>query len=498
MPLADSVFRSSLFQIFVNLFQKTVGVVSTLILARILTPDDFGVVAVLAVSVHFIDILSDAGGRQYLIQKSELSEADTNTAWTLNLLFKGGLALMLVVLAPLVANVLDNAELALAIQVVAISIPLRALENPGMILYAKELNYSPIFKLSVIQKLISFIVVISVAVIDRSYWAIVAGDIAAALALFLLSYVFSSYRPSLTLVKFQLQWGFSQWAVLRGMTGFARSQSDVVIVSKLFQPGLLGSYHLQREIALIPVFSLILPAIEPLLAAIAKAKADPELLRHRVVISFLSLALFLTPVCVFTFMFSESIVGVLLGAQWVDQHRLLAWFSLMLFAFSFNALISDCFIATNRMKLLFLFDLGSTAFIIAILASNLHLGIVDFACLRGWVGLFVTCVLFVVVNIMLGIKTITLVVNLLPSTIALIVTCWVTFTMSSFVLIETELSAIKLVVTGLIFFTCYFLLFITLSVLLKKWLKENSHIIVVLSNSLKSIINQRIMSLDDR
>ncbi|MFA7556099.1 MAG: oligosaccharide flippase family protein [Spongiibacteraceae bacterium] len=411
MSITHRVFASSAFQVAINIMQRLIGVVSTLILARLLTPNDFGIIAILAITIHLTDILSDAGSQQYIIQKQDTDDDDLNTSWTIDIIGKCTLTLVICLLAPAIANTLDNPLLTDAIRLIALSIPLRALRNPGLILLAKELQYQKLFKLNLYQKLLSFAAVMLVVVIHPSYWAIIAGDIVAAAILLIGSYQVHSFRPQLTLQRFKQQWAFSQWSLLRGITGFLRSQADILIVSKLFPTGKLGGYHLQRELALIPALSLVIPAIEPLMTAIAKAKYDTELLGYRIRLSLLTLFTLLFPLSVFIFLQSELIVTVLLGKQWIPQHQLLAYFSLMFFAFCLHALISDCFTAIDRLKTLFFFDLLSTVVIIAVLLAAMHTDLNTFALIRGGAGLIITASLLLLLNVLIQFKLTTLLIN---------------------------------------------------------------------------------------
>jgi O-antigen/teichoic acid export membrane protein len=457
MSITKSVFQSSSFQVAINLIQRLIGVVSTLILARVLTPEDFGIIAIVALTVHLIDILSDAGSQQYIIQKQDADKADLNTAWSIDILGKFLLTLIIWILAPFISENLNNPLLTDAIRIVSLSIPIRALRNPALILLAKEFQYKKLFKLSLTQKLISFSAVMLVITITPSYWAIITGDIIAAIIMFIGSYVISDYRPSWTLQKIREQWSFSQWALLRGITGFGRSQADMLIASKQFPPAALGGYHLQRELALIPAFSIVIPALEPLLSAIAKAKYDNKLLAYRIRLSMITLLAFLIPLSIFIFSESKAITSVLLGDQWVSYHQLLGFFSLMFFAFCFHALVSDCFTAINKIRSLFFFDLLSTAVIICFLAIFSNSDIFTFSLARGLIGAFITASLVFLLNKYTHFKLLQITYNMLPILLATFCS-YILKGMSSISAIEESWSFFYLSFNAFVFFTSYILL----------------------------------------
>jgi len=479
MSITQRVFTSSAFQVAINLAQRLIGIVSTLILARMLTPDDFGIIAILALTIHLIDILSDAGSQQYIIQKQNADDIDLNTAWSIDIIGKFTLTALICLIAPLIAETLDNPLLTDAIRIVSLSIPLRALRNPALILLAKEFDYQKLFKLNIVQKLSSFTAVMLVVAINPSYWAIVTGDIVAALIMLIGSYRIHAYRPKWALAKFREQWSFSQWALLRGLTGFGRSQADILIVSKLFPPAALGGYHLQRELALIPAFSLIIPAIEPLLSAIAKAKNDHQLLCYRLRLSMISLLALLIPLSVFIFLQSKLIVSVLLGEQWIQHHTLLGYFSLMFFAFCFHALISDCFTAINKMRVLFYFDLASTVVIISILLAFSNLEMQYFALARGLAGLLITMSLLFLLSTLTHFNLKKLILNTSPCVLATalsLISCQISITL----LPTGTWDLLSLTFFTLVFFCTYLLTLLVITKVLasllftSKVLKEGS------------------------
>ncbi|MBL4763618.1 MAG: oligosaccharide flippase family protein [Gammaproteobacteria bacterium] len=476
MSLTKKVLAGSYFQILINVFQRLIGIISTIILARLLTPNDFGIIAILAITVHLIDILSDAGSQQYIIQKQSINDDDVNTAWTIDIIGKVFLTLVIWLLAPLIADTLNNPLLTNAIRIVSLSIPLRALKNPGLILLAKNLQYQKLFKLGMYQKFLSFASVMIFVLISPSYWAIIVGDIVSATIYLVGSYYIDSFKPRLTLKKVVEQWRFSQWALLRGITGFLRSQADILIVSKFFPTASLGSYHMTRELALIPALSVIIPATEPLLSAISQSKHDRELLNYRIRLSLVTLIAILLPLSVFIYLYSQEIVTVVLGEQWIEYHQLLGFFSIMFFTFCLHALISDCFTALNKMRKLFYFDLLSTIFIITILMLSTKSTVFEFSLIRGIAGFAITGTLLVILErlTLFGLKK--LAQNTLPSFIACILAVLITMQLEKLGLQDLH-PFVGLTLISAIFFSVYTLLFFLVSFSAQTKLNENTQLL---------------------
>ncbi|WP_097461241.1 oligosaccharide flippase family protein [Mangrovitalea sediminis] len=396
MSASLSVLKSAALLLSLQLVQRGLGIVSTLILARLLVPAEFGIVALVTISMQFFELLVETGNQQYIVQKKTLVDDDLNTAWSMDVLLKSLLALLIIAASPLLAIYFRTPELTAALSVTALTLPIRALKTPGLMKLARDINYRPIFRLNLWQKIITFIVVIGLALAHPSYWALIAGNIVSACILAIGSYRVDAYRPRWTLVNFREQWGFSQWLLLRGIVGFTRSQIDNLMVSRFFGTTPLGGYNVVREVSLLPALSAIIPMSEPLLAAIAKAKEDPATLAHRIRFSLAVMSSCLIPVTLFIMMYPKLIVGVLLGDNWTAYAPLLRPFGLLFFTFCLFALVSDAIIALGKVYRLFWFDVISTVIIfVTLLLTGTH-SLTAMAWSRGWLAIATTLALLLI------------------------------------------------------------------------------------------------------
>ena len=390
MALGQKIVSSSLLLVAVKMFQRSLGLISTLILARLLLPEDFGIVAIAAIMLQFATVLSNSGIQQYIPQKDEIDDEDVNTAWSIDISMKFTLWMLLLLGAPLVGGFYDNTEIVGVIQAVSIVVFLRALQNPGLHLLRRSLNYNAIFWLFSWQKLLSFIFVISIAFATHSYWAIIVGDIVYALVGIVGSYMLHPYRPKFSLKKRLEQWAFTKWMFARGILGFLRAQLDNLMVSKLFSIGELGTYNVIRGISVLPATDIIVPSVEPLLASFSRVRHDLSVLDHQLRTSLLMVFLLIMPVCAVLATYSDAIVFTLLGEQWKDQGPLLANLTILLFTFSLGSILGNLYIAMGKVKLIFFYNLLSLTFIFSMLLLLSGSNLAEFALLRGILGLIST------------------------------------------------------------------------------------------------------------
>src|SRR5690554_3298681 len=360
MSASLKVLKGAGILLSLQLIQRGLGIISTLILARLLLPEHFGIVALVVISLQFFELLVETGTQQYIIQKTEVTDNDLNTAWSMDIGVKGAVCTIIILASAPISAFFKTPELAPALAIAALTLPIRALKTPGMMLLAKHINYRPIFRLTIIQKLLSFATVVTWALVSPSHWAMIAGTLVSAVVFTTGSYRVHDFRPRWTLSSARQQWNFSRWLLLRGIVGFTRSQIDNLMVSRWFGTTQLGGYNLIREISLLPALSAIIPMSEPLLAAISESKANKQALAYRIRLSLALMITVLTPITAFIMLYPELIIRVLLGPDWSEFAPLLEPFGLFFFTFCLFALISDAIIAQGRVKLLFWLDRKST------------------------------------------------------------------------------------------------------------------------------------------
>lgn len=434
MALGQKIVSSSLLLVAVKMIQRTLGLISTLILVRLLLPEDFGIVAIAAILLQFAIVLSNSGIQQYIPRKDNIDDDDVNTAWSIDLLLKFTLWMLLIIGAPLIGSFYDNAEIVSVLQVVSVVVFLQALQNPGLHLLRRNLTYSPIFWLLAWQKLVSFIFVITIAYMTRSYWAIIVGDIVYALVGVVGSYVLHSYRPKFSLKKKFEQWMFTKWMFARGVLGFFRSQLDNLMVSKLFSIGELGTYNVIRGISVLPATDIIEPSVEPLLASFSRVKYNLPALDHQLRSSLLMVLLLITPVCTVLAVYSDEIVFILLGEKWKDQGPLLANFTILLFTFSLGSILGNFYIAIGKVKLIFFYNLLSLTFIFLMLLLLSGNNLADFALLRGILGLISTSLWLLLALYFTGSHFYSFITMVLSSTIL----SWLAFLIMNYLALQID------------------------------------------------------------
>jgi len=379
--VGSSIFALSKFT------QRLIGLVSTLILARLLTPEDFGLVAICAIFIAFTTELSQSGNEEYIIQKQELEDSDLHTAWTFSFILRVVFFLLILIMAPTISDYFDKPELQLALSIVSLTLIISGLQNPGLILLRRNINYKPIFWLTFISKFLSFLFVITYAYFERTYWAILFGDIVRASIACLGSYLITKNKVGISLTNIKEQWIYVRWLIPKSLLGFTRSQIDKVILSATLSFEDLGKYHLARSLVDLPGNNFLVPITEPLLAAFAKFKTNKEKLNFSFQISHLMLSIITFPIVGLFYFFPSSIVTVILGDKWLEIIPCLSILSFLLVSWAGGRLIQIYCLALGKTRFIFLYNAISFVVMLVVLLTLELRSLYDFALAYVSVGM---------------------------------------------------------------------------------------------------------------
>src|SRR5215469_8360793 len=193
------MFTGSVWLIGLRWAVRLTGVISTLVLARLLSPSDFGVVAIAMVIVGMFEVLSWNGQELAIIRHDTPTPDHYNTAWTISALIGVVIAVGIVLVAPLTKNYFHDDRSIAVMRWLAIRPLLSGLENVGTVDFQRDLRFDRVFGYNFYAKVIAFFVTITAAALLRNYWALVIGSLTGQSARTILSYVLHPYRPAFSL-----------------------------------------------------------------------------------------------------------------------------------------------------------------------------------------------------------------------------------------------------------------------------------------------------------
>ena len=312
-----------------RMMTRMLGLVSTLVLARLLVPGDFGLIAMATTFVAAVDSLSAMGIQDALVRRETNDRHMLNTAFTLQLLRALLTALVIFAAAIPVSQWFGEPRLLPIMLILGGVSAVGGLENIGVAEFRHGLRFDKEFRLLFMPRISSVVVTIGCAVVFRSYWALLAGVLTAKLLRLIMTYVAHPFRPRLSLRCWRDLVGFSFWSWASSLAYLIWDRVDLFIYGPILGTTTLGIYLLAEEIAVLPVTELVVPAAAALFAAVARAQDRGQDSIAMAVPIALTLALVTIPLAIGISATSGYAVASLLGPKWQAARPLISIFSVI-------------------------------------------------------------------------------------------------------------------------------------------------------------------------
>ena len=321
--IGSKLISGATWMVTLRIIDRMLGVVSILVLARLLVPDDFGVVAMGMSFVAVLEVLGELGLDIALIQRQEANEDLYHTAWTVRVGLAIFVALLLFLLRGQAAEFYSEPRLISIMPLLAFATMAQGFENIGVINFRKELMFGKEFQFQLIKRLVSIITTIVLAVIFRSYWALAIGVAMSRVVGVVLSYSMHSFRPRLRLKESGELFHFVKWLFFTRISNFINMRFADFVVGRAAGAGSLGAYRIAFEIAMMPTAYMVMPLNRVLLPSYSILAGKPEDLR-RTFLSVMSIIVLLAlPLGLGMAMVADLAIAVLLGENWASVGRLL-------------------------------------------------------------------------------------------------------------------------------------------------------------------------------
>lgn len=306
-----------------KLVDRSLGLVSTLILVRLLAPADFGLVAMAAAFIAMAELMAGFGFDIALIQNQRATSRHYHTAWTCNVVLGLAIAAALALAAQPIAAFYERPELFWVVLALALGPAVGGFENIGVVAFRKELNFAREFAFLFGRRVAGFAVTVPAAFWLRDYSALIAGALASRAAGVALSYYAHPFRPRFSLTHAAELFGFSRWMLANNVVVFLREKSTDFIIGRLHGPTALGLFNVANELSSLPLTELAAPANRALLPAFAKLQDDADAVRTAFVNAVGLLAMIAIPASVGIAAVAPWLVPVVLGEKWLGAMGLM-------------------------------------------------------------------------------------------------------------------------------------------------------------------------------
>jgi len=274
--LGTKLLKGSAWMLGMRWGMRFIGLLSMSIVARLLSPDDFGVYAVVITTTGLLDVLTDIGPDISIIRHPNPQKSHYDTAWTLKVIVSSLVGFLIVLCSPLSNYIYTDPRYQPVLYVMAGAIFASGFTNIGIADFRRNLEYNKDFTYNLIVQVMGVLATIVAAYLLRSYWALVLGGLVRSLMQLLLSYWMHSYRPRFSLTARKEILGFSFWIMIRSLAMFISSRGDRLITGAFYSPTIIGWYAVAGDLAQMAVFELLHPIGRALLPGLASKQEDKE------------------------------------------------------------------------------------------------------------------------------------------------------------------------------------------------------------------------------
>lgn len=293
-------------------------IASTVVLARLLTPADYGLVGMVTVIVNFAAMFKDAGLSMATVQKEKITHEQISTLFGFNVLISASLGLCILAGSPLVAWFYGKPELTAVTAVLSLSFIFSGLTIQHQALLRRHMRFGTLAAIQIASQAITLTVTIVLALLGWRYWALVGGTLTSALAGSLLTFLFCPWIPGRmqrgTGVREMLKFG-GHLTGFNSINYFARN-ADNMLIGKFIGADALGIYGRAYQLLMLPITMMSGPISNVAVPALCRLNEDRERLHKYYLHILYMLSLVAGPIAGVAFLASKDIIIVLLGPTW--------------------------------------------------------------------------------------------------------------------------------------------------------------------------------------
>jgi O-antigen/teichoic acid export membrane protein len=293
---------------------------SSVVLARLLAPEAFGVMAMVLVVTTFLEVSKDLGTGAALVQRPRIDRSLPSSLFALNLGLGVVLMLGVIAVAPVVAAVYDDPQVVPVLRVTSLAVLVSSTAVVHQALLRRELRFARLAAVHVSNAVVTAAASIGLALLGLGVWALAWGLVAGTLAGAVAAWVLSGWRPT----------ALPRWADVRSIADFSLNLSgaqlatfllfnlDKVIVGRFLGAATLGIYSIAQRVLMQPVSTATQALHDVLFAAMSRIQEDRAALADAYVRTGAGVALVVFPAVGGVAAVADVLVPTVLGERWVD------------------------------------------------------------------------------------------------------------------------------------------------------------------------------------
>ena len=315
-PILAAVARGAGLIVGGSYAARLIGLVSTFVVARLLTDEDYGVFAIGLVFYQLMVGFTEIGLNLAVVRFRDATREDYDTLFTLSFLRGVLLAAVMAGAGPVMAAIYDDPRLLGVFLGLALTPLLLGLVNPRFYEFEREGDFTREVAVTLTAKVTTVTVTIALAVLTGSYVAIVAGVVADAALRAALSYALRPALPRFSLAAFSRVFGFTGWITLVAIFAALNNKLDAMLFGRLTGTASAGQLYIGAQLAELPTRDVSVPLARAIYPSLSARQTDPEAVRRGFLSGCQALGAVALPASVGLALVAPLVVPLLVGAQW--------------------------------------------------------------------------------------------------------------------------------------------------------------------------------------
>jgi PST family polysaccharide transporter len=390
----SNVARKTTFAIIWNYASFALGkflvFLTMIILARLLSPAQFGLVSLATLAINYLFVLKSFGLSEALIHYRDDVEEGSNTVFTLNLLIGIALTLISFAIAPLVGAFFNEPAVIPVLRVLGFSFIIQALGAVHIVRLQRDLAFNRKLTVDVGNSLVKGIVSISCALLGFGAWSLVIGQLAGAATMTILAWIVFPWLPrlsiNLAMTGRLLRYGFP----LMGSTAITvlSDNLDYLFIGRMLGNTALGIYTLAYRLPELVALNILYITAQVLFPAYAAMQHEIKLLRKGFLATVRLVQMIMVPICMGLVVSADPLVRVAFGEQWLDAIPVVRLIALFILTRSVGYHVGDVYKAVGRPDLLVKLDMLHLVLLLPALWYGTRFGLVGV----GWAHVLISLI----------------------------------------------------------------------------------------------------------
>jgi PST family polysaccharide transporter len=326
-PMRAKATKGAAFTGVAQVYRTAINFASSIVLARLLTPADFGLVAMVSSCVALVTLIQDLGLNQATIQRERISQKQMSALFWISAVVSLALAALLAVSAAGIAWFFGDSRLTPLTIAFAGIVALGGLQSQQLALMNREFRFKGLALIDVLAATTGVAAGIIVAWSTGSYWALFAFSLVTTITSVLFAWIFCAFRPGAPSFEgeFREIAGFGSGVSGFNIVNYFARNADNVLIGKFYGGEQLGYYDRAYRLLLFPITQILGPLGRVMLPVLARLQSDPDRYRKAYTECISLLMAATQPAIIFMIVFADDFFRILLGPRWVPAAPIFQW-----------------------------------------------------------------------------------------------------------------------------------------------------------------------------